>query len=111
MYAMTSMTTEFFRNNGTSEPGGAEGSVAVRESPAEVGIPAVAEEIPRGAVPTAGVTKTTAAVEAAIGRSESGSAEGNAAVGESSQRAIPNAVRDSTAGDDTVLCENYSCNS
>ena len=44
--------TEFMKNNGRSEPGGAEGSVAVGESPAEVGTTAV------GAVPTAEARET-----------------------------------------------------
>ena len=70
MYTMKSMTAELMRDNGLSAPGGAGGSVAVKESPAEVGTTAV-EESPREAVPTAEVRETTAtAVEAGIGRSE-----------------------------------------
>ena len=71
---------EFIRGNDCSEPGGAGGSIAVGKLPAEVRTTAVGEG-PRGAVPTAKVRVTTAAVEEGIGRSESGRAEGNAAVG------------------------------
>ena len=58
------------RNNGRSEPGSAEGSVAVKGSPADVGATAVGES-PRGAVPTAEVRETDAVVEADIDWSES----------------------------------------
>ena len=98
MNAMRSMISEFMRDNGRSEPGGAGGSAAVREAPAEEGTTAVGES-PRGTVPTAEVRETTAAVETGIGRSESGSIEGSAAVGESSRGAVPTTVRDTTAGD------------
>ena len=90
MYAMRSMMIEFMRNTCQSEPGGAEGTVAGRESPAEVGTTAVGEN-PRGAAPAAEVRETSAAVEAGIGRSEFGSAEGSAAVGGSPQGAVPTA--------------------
>ena len=94
--------TESMMNNGRSEPGGSEGSVAGRESPAEVRATAVGKKT-RGAVPTAEVRETTAVVEAGFSRSESGSAEGSAAVGERLKRAVPTAVRDTTARDDTIL--------
>ena len=103
MYAMRSMMTEFIRNTGRSEPGGAKGSVAVGESPAEVGTTAVGERS-RGAVLIGEVRDT--AVEPGIDRSEFGSAEGSATVGESPQGTVPTAVRDTTAGDDTILRDN-----
>ena len=88
MYDMKSMTSEFMRGNGRSEPGSAGDSVALGESPAEVGTIAVGES-PRGTIPTAEVRETTAAVGAGIGRSASGSVEGSAAVGESPQGVAP----------------------